>query len=139
MGNRMVDRGTVLVGSAAGDHVSITAAGRWDFEGWLNAEIEVHCDGWRGRFSASFTKGELRRFAQEIRDLGGNLSGTAKLEPLEPNLVLAFTGNGRGHIIVKGVAQNHFETLTRLTFQFEIDQTFLEIIAEGLLLIDPAI
>ena len=131
-----IERGTVLIGSAAGDHVSIS--GSRDSQGWVDAEIEVACDGWSGRCKTSFMKGELALFGQEVRALWENLSGTAKLEPREPNLTLTCTGDGKGHIIVSGIGQNHFETSTRLVFEFEIDQTFLRGIADSLDGMDPA-
>ena len=76
--------------------------------------------------------GELRRFAQEIDALRRKLSGTAELNPLEPNLRLALTGDGKGHVRVDGTARIHFDTGTRLDFSFEIDQTFLADIAQAL-------
>jgi hypothetical protein len=57
-------------------------------------------------------KGELSRFAEEIRCLHRNLSGTARLQPIGPGIILTFTGDGKGHIIVDGIARNHFETST---------------------------
>ena len=58
-------------------------------EGWFDTEIEVRCDGWRGKFGASFMQGELSRFAQEVQTLHKQLHGKATLEPMEPNLTLS--------------------------------------------------
>jgi hypothetical protein len=83
-------------------------------------------------------KGELRSFGQEIRTLHRDLTGTAELQPREPNLILTLTGDGKGHVEVEGEAINHFERGTRLHFRFDIDQTFLMGIAEALSDADPA-
>lgn len=83
-------------------------------------------------------KGELGRFAQEIRTLHRDLAGTAALQPLEPNLILTLIGDGKGHIAVEGEATNHFGRGTTLRFRFDIDQTFLPRIAEALSDADPA-
>jgi hypothetical protein len=88
--------------------------------------------------SGNFMEGELGRFAQEIRALHRDLAGTAELQPLEPNLILTLTGDGKGHIAVEGEATNHFERGTTLHFRFDIDQTFLPRIAEALTGADPA-
>ena len=133
----MSQRSEILIGSQGGDHVSIKASPR-SFEGWRNAEIEVHCDCWIGRMSGSFMKGELGRFAEGIRALYRNLAGTADLQPLEPNLILTLSGDGKGHVAVEGEATNHFERGTTLRFRFDIDQTFLPRIAEALSDADPA-
>jgi hypothetical protein len=47
-------------------------------------------------------------------------------------------GDGKGHITVNGTAQNHFHLGTKLVFRFEIDQTYLDEIAEALSDADPA-
>ena len=83
-------------------------------------------------------KGELGRFAQEIRTLHRNLDGVAELQPIEPNLILTLAGDGKGHIAVDGEATNHFESGTTLHFGFNIDQTYLIGIADALSDADPA-
>jgi hypothetical protein len=85
----------------------------------------------------SFVEGELGRFAQEIRTLHRDLAGRAELQPREPYLILALTGDGKGHVAVEGEAINHFERDTMLRFRFNIDQTFLMRIAEALSDADP--
>ena len=81
--------------------------------------------------------GELRKFAQEVDALRRKLSGTARLSPLEPNLRLTLTGDGKGHINVEGTARNRLGSGTKLEFEFEIDQTFLGKIARALNEADP--
>ena len=132
----MVQTSEILIGSAGGDHVSIKI-GSPNREEWRGAEVEVRCDGWIGRMRASFMKGELGRFSEEIRQLHRKLSGSAELQPLEPNLTLALTGDGKGHVTVDGTARNDFAGGTRLVFRFEIDQTFLDDIADALSDADP--
>jgi len=123
----------IIIGNAGGDHVSLKIGGR-DDEGWSPADIEVWCDGWEGRVKGSFLKGELSHFA---RSLLGNLSGTARLYPIEPNVSMTLAGDGKGHITVKGLAQNTFGSGTQFNFCFEIDQTYLTKIVNSLLAADP--
>src|ERR1700744_6004315 len=104
---KMIQNSEILIGSPGSDHVSIKTSSQ-NFEGWRNAEIEVHCDCWIGWMSGSFRTGELGRFAQEIRILHRALAGRAELNPLEPNLILTLIGDGKGHIAVEGEATNHF-------------------------------
>lgn len=128
----MTTTGKILIGAEVAEHVSLKVVERAP-DGWLEAEIEVHCDGWSGKMNANFFKGELSRFADEIWKLHRDLAGTARLEPREPNLILEMKGDGKGHISLNGVAQNTFGRDTRLTFQFEIDQTYLKGIADSLI------
>jgi hypothetical protein len=117
----MTQPGEILIGNGGGDHVSIRVKGKG-----YNGE------GWTGQMKGYLRKGELQQFAQEIRELNRKLVGTAELDPLEPNLRLTLEGDGRGHIAVEGMARNDFASGTKLDFKFEIDQTYLNDIAQAL-------
>jgi len=82
-------------------------------------------------------KGELARFADGIRRLRHDLVGIAALNPIEPNITVTLTGDGKGHITVEGVARE-FARGTELAFEFTIDQTYLKEIADSLSAVDPA-
>lgn len=125
-----------MIGNRGSDCVTIRT-GKYDREDWFRAEIVVYCDGWRGAFDGCFMKGELKRLALDLSAIQKSLSGDASLDPLEPNLTLHFSGDGKGHISVKGDACNRFETGTHLTFAFEFDQTYLKRIIDALLAADP--
>jgi hypothetical protein len=127
----------IVIGNRGADYVSIRVIEPAK-KGWMNADVEVRCDGWSGRVKWSFMGGELVRFAQEIRQLHRQLHGTAKLDPLEPNISLSITGDGKGHVTVLGIARNNFQSRTELRFAFTIDQTYLEEIADSLGDADPA-
>jgi hypothetical protein len=122
----------VLISGQTGERVTIRRVTAIGPEGWFDAEVEVQCDGWRGKFRASFMQGELSRFARELRILHEQLNGEAILAPLEPNLELSFAGDGKGHVEVKGTARNNFHTGTKLSFRLDLDQTYLPAIANAL-------
>ena len=110
----MGEHGEVLISGQTGERVTIRRVTAIGPEGWFDAEVEVRCDGWHGKFGASFMQGELTRFARELRILHEQLNGEAILAPLEPNLELTFTGDGKGHVEVKGIARNNFHTGTKI-------------------------
>ena len=124
--------GEVLISGTTGERVTIRRVSAIGPEGWFDTEIEVRCDGWRGKFGASFMQGELSHFARELRVLHEQLKGEAILSPLEPNLELSVVGDGKGHIEVKGTARNNFHTGTQLSFRLDLDQTYLPAIAKAL-------
>jgi len=132
----MIEDGTILIGLAGGDHVSIMP-GKKGHDEWLGAQIEVHCDCWSGRMQASFMKGELAHFGREVRELHRKLVGNVEFHACEGNIILALSGDGKGHIAVNGKARNDCGSGTELIFRFEIDQTFLKGIAEALAHADP--
>jgi hypothetical protein len=80
---------------------------------------------------------ELSRFAQQVQNLHKHLHGKATLEPMEPNLTLFLSGDGKGHVEVTGVDRNQFHTGTKLSFKMELDQTSLPAMAKALANIDP--
>jgi hypothetical protein len=127
----------VLLGGSDGEFVRIRRVSANGPELWFGTEIEVQCDGWRGSFAASFMQGELTRFAREVRTLQRSLKGKATLLPLEPNLTLSLAGDGKGHVQIDGTARNRFGSGTKLSFQMEVDQTYLLGIAKSLEEIDP--
>jgi hypothetical protein len=126
----------IVIGSKGAEHVSLEISNR-SYEDWHSASIGIRCDGWQGNVRGHFRKGELSRFAQEVRQLHRDLSGTARLNPLEPNVTLTLTGDGKGHITVTGVARDNFARKVFLDFQFSIDQTYLPAIADSLSDADP--
>ena len=112
--------------------------GRFDRENWLDADVEVMCDGWTGVLKAYFLKGELGSLAEQLRALYKNLSGAVELNPIEPYLTLSFSGDGKGHIIVKGEVSSPLGSGTYLRFAFEIDQTYLKSVIDALAALDSA-
>ena len=130
--------GTVIIGNDSGDHVSIIRTGRTR-DDWFGAIVVVRADCWSGKMvNCSFMEGELKGFADQVRRLHRTLTGAAKLDPIEPNIALSLTGDGKGHVRVEGMARNRFETHNSLVFDFDIDQTYLTGIAEALEKADPA-
>jgi hypothetical protein len=128
---------TILIVGENGERVAIRRVSANTSEGWFDTEVKVQCDGWRGKFTASFLHGELSALARELRILHEKLHGEAALVPLEPNLELSFIGDGKGHIEVNGTARNQFHSGTKLSFRLDLDQTFLPGIVKGLENVDP--
>jgi hypothetical protein len=87
--------GEVLIGGEEGNRVTIRRCTKNGPEGWFDTEIEIRCDGWRGKFGASFMQDELSRFAQQVQNLHRQLDGKTTLEPMEPNLMLSVSGDGK--------------------------------------------
>jgi hypothetical protein len=126
----------VVIGHAEAERVTIEVVERGLGE-WATANVAVTCGVWSGVFQWQFYRGELRSFGQQLLELHRSLSGSANLDPLEPNLTLKMTGDGKGHIIVEGRAEPTFYSGTFLAFQFDLDQTELPPIAAALIAADP--
>jgi len=122
----------VLIGLRDGDRILLR---NWHYmpEDWITADAELRCGPWNGKLRVWFYGRELSLFAEEIRKLYRELRGTATLAPFEvPHVKMTFTGDGRGGITVDGCARTDFMNDTVLSFQFQIDQTFLPQIANAL-------
>jgi hypothetical protein len=129
--------GRVSVGSAEAEHLTINVVNQ-EPDNWRIANVEVACGIWKGDFRWRFYNGELRRFAQQVNDLYRTLTGIANLEPMEPNLTLKMTGDGKGHVIVEGKAEPEYYAGTYLVFRIALDQTELPSIVAALMAADPA-
>ena len=126
----------VVIGTRGSDHVRIELIDH-EPDDWFRTRVKVACGVWSGIFRWDFHKGELQQFAEQVGELYKTLSGSARLMPLEPNVELEMTGNGKGHVFVSGRARAEFDSGTHVVFRFEVDQTQLPIIRQSLLLIDP--
>jgi hypothetical protein len=127
----------IVIGNSCSDFVKIRPGSGHSAEGWLPAEVQVHCDGWRGAFNTEFMRGELHRLALELRRLRETLKRETRFDPLEGQLRLVFEGDGKGHIKLRGKAVNIRHSSTFLNFEIELDQSYLENIIRGLETADP--
>jgi hypothetical protein len=96
----------------------------WDGN-WLAVEVVITMGAWRGRFEASLRADDFERSHAELEELREDLSSAAQFSSLEPWLALRLKGDGLGHILIDGEATDVLGKGARLSFQMEIDQTFL--------------
>ena len=127
----------ILIGNGGSDYVAIRPI-KYGREDWLAADVRIACGAWSGSLKTSFLKGELGNLAEQLRMLQTDLSAAAEFEPLERYIKLRFSGDGKGHIHVQGEAYSRFSNDTRLSFAFDIDQTYLRSIVDSLLSVESA-
>ena len=134
----MADRKAVptLIGLKNGDHVLIEPSPKV-ISGGFQAEITVRCGPWHGRYTAHFMVGELNKFGKDVDNVYNNLKCTAALRPLDPYLHMILTGDGHGHVQAAGEARQKPGIKTVLEFQFEMEQTELQLVGRSLVLSDP--
>jgi hypothetical protein len=96
----------------------------WD-DNWLSVVICIRAGGFRGKIDASFMTGELEKFLSELRSLLETLSGAATFNTMEEQLSLKLTGDGIGHIELRGEAEDQPGIGNRLHFKLQFDQTQL--------------
>jgi hypothetical protein len=123
----------VFIGKEVSGFIAIRIVKRESKEGWITAEIEIRADVWHGKFLGDFYRGELSGLGQSLQRLHATLTGTAHLAPIEQCLDLTFTGDGKGHIVVRGKAQSDPASGNALLFRIELDQTELLDIIAGLM------
>ena len=128
----------MVIGDPSGNHVTLRVAGPDSID--PNAEIEISVIPWLGRFPVWMCVEGLEQFAEEASELSRSLSGVAVYDNPDGYLELRLIGDGRGHIRVRGKARDRivldedgqFEDFG-LSFEFEIDQTYLRRIIDGAL------
>ena len=128
----------ILIGDPDGQRVLIQPQGRkhpglfdyWDGN-WIACEIHISAGGFRGGFEASLRSDEFQAFLTELESLDQTLEGTAAFSTMEGQLALAMTGDGKGHVRVRGEAQD-LPGGNRLQFEFDIDQTSIAEICRAL-------
>lgn len=101
---------------------------------WLKVRVTGNIPPWHGEYVANLRLSELARFRTGVEALNQTLSGEASLEPLEPWMNLTLTGDGRGHVGLRGwlEAADGGQPRRRLEFELGLDQTYLAGIIDGL-------
>ena len=77
-----------------------------DFEdgNWLNVDVALAAGGFRASFRSQLRAEEFVAFQNQLAKLYQSLSGQAIFATLDGWLSLAITGDGRGHLAIKGEA-----------------------------------
>ncbi len=128
----------VVFGSRDADFLAITPRRRpyadpsnlsddsydWDAN-WVVCLVEAKLRGFRAKFEASFLTMEFPPFRDALGAVWKDLRGEAHFTTIEEQVSLTVRGDGVGHISVRGELQDLAGMGNRLTFQLEIDQTFL--------------
>jgi hypothetical protein len=87
--------------------------------------VEIALPRFRGEIRPWIEIDSLQTFATSLRELYDNLSGSAELRPRDEQLVLHFNAQPTGHILLGGEAWAEATHGSRLTFELELDQSFL--------------
>lgn len=96
----------------------------WD-RNWVRTRVTVKGGAFSGQFTADFMTTDFELFKRDIINLDKNFKGTAKLEPLEGQLVLNIVGDGLGHFEVNCKATDQPGFGGTLSFTLGFDQTEL--------------
>jgi len=130
---------TFHLGGAERDYVEVavrarsypTATDYWDGN-WLRSEVRIQAGGFSAGFEASFRAEEFARFLGELEALYTSLNGVAAFTTLEEQLKLELTGDGKGHVEVRGQARDVAGTGHLLRFRLHTDQTLLSAVLADL-------
>lgn len=93
--------------------------------GWVVANIEIRVPGFLGRIPSFLDLYILKDFVWDLRRLYDTLQGQAELNPLDGDIAVKLEAGRAGLIEVSGHAYSFSTGVNKLSFEFEIDQTFL--------------
>lgn len=96
----------------------------WD-RNWVKTKVTVKGGLFSGQFTADFLTTDFELFKRDLRNLDKDFKGTAKLEPLEGQLILNIAGDGLGHFEVDCKATDQPGYGRTLAFTLSFDQTEL--------------
>ena len=99
--------------------------GEYHDDNWLTVEIQICVGGFRGEAGAAILTGELVAFMSQLRPLFETLRGSAEFATLEEQLILRLTGDGKGHIQLRGEMADQPGIGNRLHFTLQFDQSQL--------------
>jgi hypothetical protein len=96
----------------------------WD-RNWVRTKVTVKAGVFSGQYVADFMTTDFELLKRAFKSLDKNFKGTAKLEPLERQLLLDIAGDGLGHFNVKCIADDQPNYGGTLSFNLSFDQTEL--------------
>lgn len=103
-----------------------TPVGEYFDDNWLRVRVELDVGAYSGSYDAAFLTAELVAFRDQLEALYRSLEGVSEFSTMEGQLSLSVSGDGRGQIIVRGVALDAPGIGNRLEFQLELDQTYVQ-------------
>ena len=68
---------------------------------------------------------EFKEFVKDLKSLYDTLKGTAKIKECFMEQYIEFSGDGKGHIIVKGYLEHYSAHKQNLVFSNSFDQTYM--------------
>ena len=96
----------------------------WD-RNWVRTKVTVKGGFFNGQFTADFMTTDFELFKRDVKNLDKDFKGTAKLEPLEGQLILNIAGDGLGHFETRCQATDQPGCGGTLSFTLSFDQTEL--------------
>jgi len=99
--------------------------GEYYDDNWLVVEIRVRAGRFYGKVSATILAAELDGFLAKLKPLYQTLDGSAELTTMESQLTLHLTGDGKGHIELRGEVVDQPGIGNRLSFTLQFDQSQL--------------
>ncbi len=99
--------------------------GRADTEGWLRPSVTISCGPFSGTTAVYCSVSDFARLLPDLQRLYDSLRGTAAFDTTETQIGFTLTGDGLGHIELRGFLDEHAGGGTRLSFDISFDQTLL--------------
>ncbi len=95
--------------------------------------INVSSEGFSGKADMDIPVKDFGNFAVDLKNLYDSLKGSARLEePYFPNNFIEFVMTKTGRVVVSGRIHDCYPRPRTLTFEDEIDQTYLQVFANEL-------
>jgi hypothetical protein len=94
-------------------------------EDWLQPRVLIRSGGFDGKVYPYLQATDFKRFLTELRVLWTELRGKATFTTLENQLHFSLSGDGRGHIHLRGRLVDRLGEGNCLEFSISYDQTFL--------------
>jgi hypothetical protein len=120
----------VTIRGSGSDVLRIVVQGRshprstdyWDGN-WITVEIEVHAGRFRGRYPACLRTTDFLGLKDNLAEAHRSLKASIEFEPMEEQLAMRISGDGRGHFTAECRAQDEAGIGNVLEFELHFDQT----------------
>jgi len=93
---------------------------------WIDALVEIKAGGFFGKANINLTLSDIITFQKDIEGLYRDLSGTAQFKTIENQVGFTVEAARGGQMTFVGFVKDDVSFGNKLTFEMELDQTFLK-------------
>ncbi|HEX3386768.1 MAG TPA: hypothetical protein VHS53_16320 [Mucilaginibacter sp.] len=88
--------------------------------------LEINCGAFTAKASLYLSTGELFKFYESLSDANEKLKGSVHFNNYEENLEFDIKYDVNGHILITGSFYAHDSFVSKLIFDFESDQSYIQ-------------
>ena len=107
------------------EFICISLPSSFTTEGWAQARVDIAVNGFTAQIAPWIEASDLNLFTKQLRGVFETLQGEAEFSPVERQFTFKISAHTGGHIQVTGEAWSQATFENKLSFELQLDQSYL--------------